>query len=150
VSPRYAAGGGLLAFNALLSGPGINSSNDEGLWMATGGVVSLLARDGQQAPAAGAPIFFTGGFQLPPVSRDGHLAFSASYTGSASVGTGIWYGLPGQLSLVTHTGMTATGLPAGVTISSLDPPNINTRGTIAFNSLLAGPGVVQANSQALF
>ncbi len=71
-------GSGATAFIARLSGPGIDSNNDEGLWSSGHGELTLIAREGQAFPEPFSDRVFTD-FSNPPVMNDlGQIAFVAT------------------------------------------------------------------------
>jgi hypothetical protein len=62
---------GAVAFRASLAGTGIDGSNDGGVWVSDGaGGLSLLFRQGEQAPGLGPEIFLSGYGFLDPVMND--------------------------------------------------------------------------------
>ena len=62
---------GAVAFRASLTGTGIDGSNDGGVWLSDGaGGLSLLFRQGEQAPGLGPEIFLSGFGFLDPVLND--------------------------------------------------------------------------------
>lgn len=75
---------GLVAFLGFLTGPGINASNDRGIWAETaGGELKLIARQGSLHQTATGDVLLSnlslgeGGF-----SDSGHIAFLANLTAS--------------------------------------------------------------------
>jgi hypothetical protein len=50
-----------------------DTSNDQGIWATSGGVLDLIAREGQVAPGAGVRVFRQ--FQFTALSDSGHVAF---------------------------------------------------------------------------
>lgn len=72
---------GSFAFFADLIGPGLSLRNDSGLFTASNGVVSLLAREGSQVPGTLPGVEFNGFSPLTLNSLD-QVAFSASLRGT--------------------------------------------------------------------
>jgi hypothetical protein len=76
---------GLVAFVAKISGPGINSTNDVGVWVANTNVTHLLCRP--LDPAPGCPLgvvfhhAFSGTFDIPVMNSAGNIAFSSKIEG---------------------------------------------------------------------
>ncbi len=139
---------GNVAFSSVVKDASNNFGS--GVWVGTPGNLTLVAASGAQAPglAAGdtfAPLSFgLSQFNptLPPLLNDqGKVAIYGTVTGAditSNNNTGIWAGLPGQLSLVAQTGMHAPGTSAGVAFSSflplgsLPPLSLNSTGQVAF------------------
>lgn len=76
---------GHAAFVADLEGPGIDSTNDTGVWIATTNVIRLLCRPGDPAPGMPDGVIFhtafSGTFDIPVLNDQGNLAFSSMLEG---------------------------------------------------------------------
>ena len=104
-------GAGQIVFIANLTGPGVNSSNDSGIFTDVGGTigsVGLIVRTGDAAPGTGPGInfgFLGGG---PLFNGVGQIAFTAELTGTGVDTTndvGIWAtDLDGLLTLIVREG----------------------------------------------
>jgi hypothetical protein len=111
----FANDAGQIVQIANLSGPGIDTSNDSGIWL-SGTTSHLIAREGSQAPGLPAGTVFanpTG----PTFLRFDHnnrsdVAFTAIATGSGG-GTGLWSGQPGNAKLIAMSGNQVPGFSAG-------------------------------------
>ncbi len=146
---------GEIAFITLLSGAGIDGSNDQAVY-STGqnGNLELIARDGEASPAANTT------FELihpPIISDDGTTAFIAMLAGG-DVGANnddvICADHGGTLAVVAREGDAAPGLPDGVvfgnaagTFSNLAA---NARGQLLFQAKLAGAGVDMTSDESLW
>jgi len=137
-----------------LFGPGINSTNEVGLWSSTSsGVLRLVAREGDQPPSLPAGAQF--GFMSPDVLRfndAGQSAFHSRLQGAAvdnSNDESLWMEVAdNQLHLVAREGQLAPEIPGGVIFGSLTPLSLNQGGRLFFNGQLAGPGVDHTNQYA--
>ena len=96
-----------IAFRAILDGSGVVTSNNASLWEYEGGVLSLLAREGDIAPGVTDATFLRFEDDLL-VNANGHVAFIAALSGSgvtADNNLGIWAeDSAGMLQLVARTG----------------------------------------------
>jgi len=146
---------GEVAFRGFLTGPGVNSSNDEGIWGPdASGALSLLARTGDQAPGAPLGVVF-GEFRNPVgsevnlvINAAGEVAFFAILSGpdvASFNNSGIWGpDASGNLSLLAREGETAPGTGAVFAGFAFDTV-INAAGEVAFRASLRGPGVDLTN-----
>ena len=143
---------GEIAFETILTGAGITGANDSAIFSDVGGTLSLVAREGDAAPGAGAGVSFTrvSGLSL---NDQGEIAFRAGLTGTGVDGTNntaIFSDVGGTLSLVAREGDAAPGAGAGVSLSVNGFPSLNNQGGLAFQSSLRGEGVTLDNSVAIF
>jgi hypothetical protein len=153
---------GDVAFQAELTGPGVDNTNNSGIWTGSGGNLQLVARTGVQAPGTEADLRFGGfGYQAPgssdPVfNNQGNVAFAASLSGPGVNSTndiGIWSNAGGSLHLVMRIGLPAPGTGSGVNFAALNSFNssaglghaLNELGQTAFSAFLAGVGVDESN-----
>ncbi|MCB1093966.1 MAG: fibronectin type III domain-containing protein [Verrucomicrobiae bacterium] len=85
--PPFINNAGQTFFRGRLRGTGIDDTNDEGMWIDTGGSTALVARRGQQAPGVGTGVVFA---DLAPDGSDdrrlfnnaGQVAFEAELGGA--------------------------------------------------------------------
>jgi hypothetical protein len=73
---------GEVAFSANLTGTSGGESDDEGIFLGTGGAVTQIVRDGQAAPD-GNGTFTSLSFSSPALGASGEAAFSALLTGTS-------------------------------------------------------------------
>jgi hypothetical protein len=93
---------GSAVFRATLAGPGVTGKNDAGVWLASGGLLQLVAQSGVTPPGV-----FDGGvftrFDNVALSPGGIVAFQASVGGDRTstpyVSLGIWAGTPSAMHL---------------------------------------------------
>ena len=146
---------GQTAFRADLTGSGVDSTNNQGVWSEGSGSLSLVARTGSQAPGAPGGVNFRidPAFELfsPVLNSAGQTAF---YGGLTDGNVGLWSEGSGSLTLVARSGIQAPGTPAGVNLSfsaglspfHLDWPKLNDAGQTAFVGALTGAGVTSTNN----
>jgi len=144
-------GSGQAAFSAMLTGTGVGSTNNQGIWAESGVTLGLVARTGDAAPGGGGAVF---SFISPPTFNDaGQTAFFASLTGAGVGGTndsGVWSEGSGAMALVARKGDPAPGTAAGVVFNGFFPPSLNAAGKVAFTGILTGTGVTGANDWGIW
>jgi hypothetical protein len=145
---------GQVAFvNSLQQGAGgVNTGNDSGIWAESTNVLTLVAREGDQAPGVPAGGNFAG-FSAPNFNNSNEVAFTASLqTGSGGVinenSHGIWYGRHGSLNLVVRAGDHAPGTSADTRFRYFYQFSLNDAGDIAFRAELGPFGVVDLTNFA--
>ncbi len=162
---------GQSAFRGTLSGPSVDFSNDLGFWSESTGTLGLVAREGDQAPGAGAGVVFSSfannsSNNVPAINNAGQLTIIGDVSGpgvSTSNDRGLWTGSPGALELLAREGQAAPGTAAGVVFTELlvfevvgrpgDPFTLpaftgqvlSGGGQTAFVGGLSGPGVDTTN-----
>jgi hypothetical protein len=152
---------GQTAFWGALTGSGVNSTNNVGLWSERSGSLVLVARKGGQAPGMPDGVVFSGSlfaaFTNPALNSAGRTAFAGRVAGAGIDFTndqGIWSEASGSLALVVRSGTPAPGTPTGVNFRSFfsryTSPVLNDAGEVAFFALLAGPGVNPTNNLGLW
>ena len=162
-SPRYDFLGqlqfndaGHTAFRAVVSGFGIDTSNNQVILSESGGNgLEVVVQSGN--PAAGVPgAHYTGFFPLR-LNNAGQLAFLAGLGGDGVTPSNDWaiyQGSGPDFSLVARGGDQAPGLPSGVVYGQAVPQSIarrlNDAGQVAFVSHLQGTGVFPSNDEAIF
>ena len=146
--PRF-SDEGHVAFRAELVGPGVDETNDIGLWTYASAALELVARSGMQVP--GLPdgvVFDLPMYDQPVVSGLGQVAFRSTLEGpgvDASNREGIWSYSAEALSLVVRAGWPAPNMDAGVSFTSFGRPRINDAGQMAFAAGVTGPGINDQN-----
>ncbi len=152
---------GDIAFSARVIGPGVTTSSATGLWRSTSAGVSLLARGGEPALAAGTGVNFD---SLLGNASSGSLAvmdnddavfwtyFSGTEVTIANV-SGIYkLSASGQHTLIARAGVPQSALPAGATfLRTAMPRTMRTAGDdhVMFVSQLSGTGVTTSNDEVL-
>jgi len=145
---------GNFAMGAVLTGTGVNGSNETGIWsegLSGPGALELVARSGDPAPGAGPGVTFAN-FLDPAINSAGQVAFQA-VLGGADVSEqqgnlrGLWaQDLQGELTLVAREGDQLEVAPgdmrtidfllfaSGVGGEEGRPSGLNERGQIAFHA----------------
>ncbi len=152
VTPALNAAG-QTAFYAVLTGAGLDASNNYGIWSEGSGALSLVARAGSAAPGTPPGVTFSSlGFDLA-LNRSGRIAFAASLGGTGVDVTndfGVWSEGSEGLSLVAREGNAAPGTAAAVFFGVLGDPTLNDAGQTAFHAGLAGAGVDGTNATGIW
>lgn len=146
---------GNLAFESILSGPGVTFSDDEAIFSeGTSGTLGLVVREGAQA--AGTPAGVThSGITYVLFNNEGRVVFSGQLAGTGvdiTNNAGIWSGFPGAVSLVVRENNPAPGLPAGVLLASTSSlePVLGGDDRCAFFFGLSGVGVNGGNDNVIY
>jgi hypothetical protein len=143
---------GTIAFRSGLTGTGVTSSNNIGIWAGTTPAnVQLVMRAGDTAPTIGTAVTAFNGIA---VLADGSVAINATAATGGSVTTannqGLFVGLTqATLQLVARKGDQAPGQPAGVVLNGIGVPIANGN-TVGFRTSVTGTGVTTANDSAVF
>jgi hypothetical protein len=132
---------GDVVFRGSMSGIGVTSGNNVGIWSGQNGNLSLRVRTGTQAPGLPAGVNFSELAEYPSINDTGQLAFTGRVTGSgitSSNNTGIWSDASGALSLIARIGDPAPGLGPNVTFKQqfFITPELNNSGQAAFYAQL--------------
>jgi len=100
-------GAGQTAFRSLLTGTGVDDTNDSGIWSEGGGSLALVARSGDAAPGTEPGVVYDV-FGRNSLNGAGQTAFRADLTGTGVDSTndrGIWVtDLDGVLTLIAREG----------------------------------------------
>lgn len=148
---------GQLAFVGDLREGGVTNSNDGGIWKGAAGTLSLVAREGSQAPGTPSGAVYGNSQGLGSFTS---LVFNdlgqASFLGRLLVGsggvvatsdTGAWSDHGGSLALVGREGNQAPGVPAGANYNVVGNPVLNDVGVIKIGaSLQTGSGGVTSDN----
>ncbi len=154
---------GQTAFISVLAGPGIDTSNNLGVWSEGGGFLHLVAQRGSTAPGAGEGTVF-GSFgddvKEPVINNAGQTAFVSSLTGPLVDSTnniGVWLEDSGSLHLIARKGDPAPGATPGdvfggnrITNYQFSSPVLNSKGQVVFVGSLTGPNVNTSNDQGIW
>jgi hypothetical protein len=148
-------GAGQSVFSFSLSGTGVTTANNNGIWLGRPGELQLLVRSGSPAVGMAGGVTYAAVNGNPPViNAHGQVAFHAKVAGvgiSSSNDWGIWRGQHGEISKVVHEGDAAPG--AGGALfgnTSLVGLSINDRGDVVFPNVLTGSGVNSFNDGSLW
>jgi len=141
---------GQAAFQGGLTGSGISSSNDRGIWSEGSGTLTLVARKGEGAVGTTSTFSNFGLVTKPIINDTGQTAFRGTLA-SAVTDIGIWSEGEGSLSLVARNGDIAPD--TSVSLSSIlvpSTPVLNDAGQTAFQGILTGPGVAPSNDRGIW
>lgn len=145
---------GHLVFKGFLSGPFINSGNQQGIWAGkpdTG--LRSVARQGEQAQGTNSGVTYSNLSDFS-INNASQVVFRASLRGSEIVSSnngGIWSeGRGTGLELIVREGDNAPGTSASTRFSVLGEPRINGLGQTAFRGVVAGPGVSVDNNDGIW
>ncbi len=128
-------------------GIGQSFTSGEALWASQGGNVAVLARQGTSAPGFPAGTNFSN-FGLSTFQyafSNAGAAFSSSVTSGEH---GVWQGEPGNLRLVARSGATAPDTTASFAL--FYRVGTNNIGQVALRGVVTGPGVSDANGEAIW
>ncbi|MEZ6318681.1 MAG: GC-type dockerin domain-anchored protein [Phycisphaerales bacterium] len=151
LGPAWIADSGTTLFRTALTGASITADNDWAICASSGGSLSVMAREGDQAPGAPAGINYgvLDQFQLTP---GGRVAFDCLLAGAgvslANDGAVVAGAMAGA-TVIAREGDAAPGL-AGVTLFNVGRGLTNDAGDVAYLATLAGSGVSGANDVALY
>ncbi len=148
---------GTIAFRATLSGTGVSSANDAGIWAGQPGLLQGVAREGDAAAdtfnsEVYADLLTPTGFNLV-LNDAGEVGFLGVLDGpSVSVfdEDAVWVGAPGSLQILARGSDFAPGTPDLSFFSISVNPRLNNSGRAGFASSLIGDGVTSANNSGLW
>jgi hypothetical protein len=143
---------GQIVFASFLSGSGVNSSNDKGVWSDVSGSLSLVTRKGSQTPGMSG-VTFDNLFDTGSINNAGQIAFAAGLSNQSALFNhdSIWFYNSGDMTPVFVRGEHPPGAPAGVTYDLFGFwPSLNEAGQILTGALLAGSGVDASNQLAVY
>jgi hypothetical protein len=139
---------GRIAFRGVLTGSGVTSDNDSGIWSNKTGTLSLVVREGSEAPGTPPGTVFNFASLSTFFNSAGELAFRSRLEGSSPVAgnDGIWVERGGAILLVALEGDHAPGTPIGANFANFELPVLNTSGRTAFGASLSGNVTTNDNS----
>ncbi|MBA3483847.1 MAG: hypothetical protein H0T51_18740 [Pirellulales bacterium] len=149
-TPALGAGGQTGFSGFLRTGvSGATSSDDTGVWSEMDGALTLVAREGSQAPGLPVGVKFSNfGPDFRAINGTGLVAFRGVLQFGEGVpglnDSGIWSQRSGPLALVAREGDQAPGTPAGIVFGHFsNAPVLNAAGHTAFvGTLQRGDGGV--------
>lgn len=145
---------GRVAFLSVLGGAGVGPTNDRALVAGLPRQLSIVAREGDPAPGTSAGETLQELIANTPALNDvGEIGYVARFSpvGSTTFNDmALYAGLIAEPALRARSRTPAPDLPAGVNYSGFDAPWLTSTGRFAFTATLAGAGVGNENSQAIF
>jgi hypothetical protein len=147
-------GPGQMILRSVLTGAGVTSANNVGLYVVGAGESSLVAREGSSAAGLPATVLH-GDFTGALIADNGQVAFVGGLTGAgitASNNEALWAGPVGSLAIVVQRGSGAPGVAAPGVYSDLDAASlaVAANGQIAFRATLTGAGISTATDRAIW
>ena len=155
-------GGGKVAFHGTLAGAGISESNNEGIWSGAAGGLSVLGREGTQAPGLAGGVLFSSPLFMVEMDQAGHAMMSGSVSGPGITSTndeGFWSNRSGSSAVILREGDPAPGM-AGVVYGgagqfigtgyNFESPRFNDFGKVAIQANLTGSGIGTFDNEALW
>ncbi len=143
---------GQIAFEAGISGPGVDSTNFRGIWSGEVDDVSLLVLNGSHAPGTETGVNFRQ-FSLSTLTNDGQVVVSGDLIGGGVEhfnNSGFWQGVPDHFRLRWREGSQAPGLPAGVTFFDPRFSFFDSSARFVMQSNLLGPGIELSNRMSIW
>jgi len=145
---------GEVSFRGGLTGPGVTGANDVGHWFGGPGVLTKIARRGDQVPEMAAGVTWkTAGNGVDLINADGVLAECSLMQGPGvtEYNDKVFFlgGVEG-LHLVGREGDPAPEAGAGVDFESFSGGRANNRGEVFYQVKYAGPGITDENKWALY
>ena len=142
---------GQVAFHGSLTGPGVTTANERGIWSEGGGTTHLVVRTGTQGPCAPAGSdfvsFLATGLQI---NDRGHVAFighnEATQVPFTINDQGIWSDRTGVLAPIAIDKQPAPGIGGGAFLTAFREVTLNAVDQAAYIGVLEGPGVDDNNS----
>ena len=138
-----------------VDGENVTEATNAGLWVrGDDGDLQLLVRNGDHAPGTSPARNFLSFAQLPRINAVGEVAFTAFLTreddSDELFNVGIWRGSTDDLELVARTNDSAPIYDPGIRFGDLSLPNINDRGDVSFQAVLAGDSVTSLSELSLW
>lgn len=147
---------GQTAFQAELTGPGVDATNDFGIWSEGSGALELVIRKGDSVPQTPTGTIAENTL-LQGFNAKGETLNRLSLSGPSIDDTnngGYWVEKQGELKKLIQFGDQAPGKDPGVFFAegdfSLSTSNFNNLGQSAFDVLLEGPGIDFNNDDSLW
>ncbi|MCB9855097.1 MAG: hypothetical protein H6818_05365 [Phycisphaerales bacterium] len=135
---------GFVGIRPILEGPGIDSTNDQGIWVEKNGALDLVVRKGDSVPTQPGSEFTIVFPQA--MNNSGQIAFRARTNGASS--DGIFSNSNGSIDPVAMAGQTAPGIGADFTFFT--NPVLNEDGDSAFAAqVVGGSGLFSGSGDGL-
>lgn len=145
---------GDISVRCALTGTGVTSANNTGIWAGSSGALQMRVRAGTTTTGIGGQFSTIAHQRHYPINSSGQVLFGALVSGLPnSSNTGIWISsAPNSATLVAREGTAAPGIPGVTLVSDLDSASytFNNAGAVIFRSRIAGGGVNSSNDEAAF
>lgn len=139
-------------FKLVLTGAGIDASNDDVLLAGRKNHLTIVYREGDTPPGFAGSVQFHTATALG-MDGDGDSAFFAEFTGpgvNPTSDSGLFRTVNGELQTYVVEGDSAPGAGGGVEFDDLFNARLGRGGHFAFGPRLAGPGVNADNNRAVY
>lgn len=149
----YINASGQVVFQARLDGPGIDNTNDDGVWTTADGTLREVAREGGSATGFGPNTIYSS-VSMIGLNQAGQVAFSAGLAGPGLVGvtrSSLWVDSAAGPALVLQGNEQVDGAIPGTLYGRFfgGAKWLNGQGAIAADVVLTGPDVTQDNDRAV-
>ena len=137
---------GQTSFRAGLTGPGISSSNDIGIWSDRSGTLDIIYQTSDPSPGTGSAFR---DIDLFTMNQSDEIALVGQSTNNVK---GIWAERSGTLQPIVLDDVDAPGFGAGVTFVNLldTEPLFNSLGQVVFEHHVQGPGLNSNNNRGIW
>ncbi len=141
---------GNITFVGFVTGAGVTSANNTGIWSQIDGPLQLTVREGGPAPGAEQGMLFRD-FSDPVSNNSGDIAFRGFLGNLGSPDNGIWMQSGGVINTIAQFQGSTTELEPDLLFGALFfRPVVNVSGDIAFYSSLTGTGVNATNAEGIW
>jgi len=141
---------GQAAFRGDLTGSGVSSTNNRGIWSEAGGSLALIAREGSSAPGTSEKFRNIGATVVNDAGQTAFIGSLTTSTGSFFTNRGIWSEGGGSLALVARDGMAAPGTGSRFFGFGNQTPVLNGVGQVAFQGFLLGFGTNSSDNSGIW
>ena len=144
-----------VAFEAHAFGNGLDSSQDDLLFLSDQGQLDLIVREGDPAPGTQDGTVLGGGFPANSPFNEitidgvGQATFSTTVTGNSS-DSAIYTQLENDLQLVVKEGATAPGFDEDITLNEVTLDGKSESGRLLFSANLDGNDINSDNNRVLY
>ncbi len=143
---------GDISVRCTLTGTGVTSANNQGIWAGSAGTLEMRVRTGTTATGFGGQFSSINHQTRYPINASGQVLFWALVSGvPISSNTGLWISsASNSATLVIREGDAAPGMAGVFLTGDINGGDFNNAGTVIFPSFLTGSGVNSSNDQAYF
>jgi hypothetical protein len=157
LSPVLNDQGGFIHIASVI-GETVNGLNDSAIYLADGGGVQVIAREGDSAAGVGpgvaiGPMNQTSNvFHAPLLNASGRYAFGSGLTkdNAPQNYSAVWTGAGGEYELVTAVGLEAPGTEHGTVFSRVNNAGLNASGQVAVWGELTGTQIDNTNQEGVW
>ena len=143
-------GTGNVSFRGVVTGAGVTTANDSGLWVERGGALALLAREGNQAAGLEAGVNY-GTFSEPVLNSTGQTAFVATLVGGPNAKNVAVFAETANVPVaIVRKGDAAPSVPASSVFANFASPLFNASNDFAFQATISGPNVLTSNNDGVW